>query len=355
MTNTVWALARHPRSWAAGLLAALVTTAAVAAPVYRVIDLGSLSRDGASNASAINAKGEVVGSASLARAFTVRPVLFGKRKPLDLMAESGVVGYLRGTASAINGDGHIAGLLQMKNWKEKPFVYRQGVMEVVEDGPKGNSSDLKVGGLSDLGHLLVSGDGGIQVRQPDGTWLKLKSYGHSEIGNAINRDGIVVGSFHGDSNTITAMVWRDGMPQLLLPGISGSSSADAINRRGDIAGSHYVEWLGPDGHRAFVIRDGVLAYLTGPNVLSSVNGMDNLGRVVGRMYGTFDGLYREGPYLFQDGEAMFLDDLVEPAQQGQWQILSANAINDAGEIAARGRSTITGIERALKLVPVTAR
>ena len=263
---------------------------------------------------------------------------------------------------AINSDGHIAGDLLYEN----PFVYRNGSMEVV-DLPEGFKFS-NLAGLSDLGHLLVLGHyftGGryirnTVVRQPDGTWVKLTPWtdrADAETnGLAISRQGsIVVGSHStfGLSGS-KAMVWRSNVPKP-VPGTKDdrSSLALAINDRGDIAGVHDVNSTGSCCEkRPFLVVEGVLTDL--PDLGVSywwVTGLDNLGRVVG-FYFSYP---NNRAFLYQDGQTMMLDDLVEPAQQGQWQILEAHAINDAGEIAAQGRSTATGVARALKLVPVTAR
>lgn len=342
---------------AAALLAALVTGAAMAAPVYRVIDLGGLTGKGASRAYALNAQGDVVGDAVAKKSVARRPVLFGKRKPLDLITATGGDAS-EGRATAINGAGHMAGELHMRDVGLKPFVYRQGTMEVVEV-PFTYSNFSKVQ-LSDLGHLLVSGylNGNAisSVRQPDGTWVNLKRWNgsHDMVGYAINRQGSVVVGYAGrDLDFWQAVVWRNNKPEP-VPGTEGNSVsiATAVNDRGDIAGDRDVMWGNQGGDRAFVVRDGVLTDLTGPNLFSGANGMDNLGRVVGSLHTPGATVLRA--FLFQDGQAMMLDDLVEPAQQGLWRIETANAINDDGEIAAIGVSTVTGVERALKLVPVTA-
>ena len=355
MTNTAWALARHPRSWAAALLAMLVATAGVAAPVYQVVDLGSLRGKTDSGPTALNAQGVVVGYATARKDYT-HPVLFGKRKPLDLIGTTGV-DALVGYSQSINSAGDIAGSLLMSGGRWKPFVYRQGTMEVVE-AP--GYVDSRVYGLSDLGHLLVTGylnsNSISSVRQPDGTWVTLTRWNDSYemVGKAIDRQGVVVGYARKDYEFSQAVVWRNNKPQP-VPGTEGDSLsvATAVNDRGDVAGEHSAVWGNQVGSRAFVVRDSVLTNVTGRNLFSEATGLNNLGHVVGNAY--TPGSSVPTAFLFQDGETMFLNDLVEPAQQGQWQILSACAINDAGEIAATGRSTIAGIERALKLVPVTTR
>ena len=356
MTNTLSRLACQPRSWAAALLTALVTGAAMAAPVYRVIDLGALYGKGASRASALNAKGDTVGDALARKTGALRPVLFGKGQPLDLITATGTEA-VEGWATAINRSGDIAGRLVMRTGGvTRPFIYRQGALEVV-DATACACPEL---GLSDLGHLLVNDWGKSdlvsRVRQPDGTWVPLKRWNGSDwtVGLAINRRGnLVVGYARRDFEFSQAVVWRSNKPEA-VPGTEGStvSHATAVNDRGDVAGDRSVLWDTYGGSRAFVVRDGVLTDLTGPNLFSVATGLDNQGRVVGNVYDL--GSTDPSAFLSQEGQTMVLDDLVQPAQQGLWQIKQATGINDAGEIAARGVSTVTGQTHALKLVPVAA-
>lgn len=43
---------------------------------------------------------------------------------------------------------------------------------------------------------------------------------------------------------------------------------------------------------------------------------------------------RDGPFLWQNGQMQWLDELIVPEQQGLWQLYDAFDINDAGQILA---------------------
>lgn len=367
MTNTLWTLARQRRSWAAGLLAALVTSAAVAAPVYHVVDLGGdIAREGGTNRPrAMNAQGDVVGYVERRNdqgVLETRPVLFrdSKPKPLDLMSKSGVDFAAGGDAAAIDKFGRIAVIPAWHSaFRYRAFIYSKGKMEMVEV-PKFIMSGA-ITGMSDLGHLLVrgidvrNGSDGLAVRQPDGTWVKLERWEQKNrtVGLAINIQGAVVGYGQGKTHNgyRQALLWLNGTPQP-VPGTTGlMSTATAINDRGDIAG-YLHRSVDSDYDRAFVVRDGQLTRLSTGYVETVALGLDNTGRVVG--YGADKMGSANGGFLAQDGQILWLDDLVEPAQQGQWKITSAVAINDAGEIAAEGYSIRKNKWSTLKLVPVTA-
>lgn len=353
MTSTPLTPRRPRHRWAGALLAVWLTSAAVAAPVYQVIDLGRPRGANPSHAYNLNAPGAVVGSARTSSSFAQRPVLFDGGRPLDLITESGI-DAVNGFATHINGLGHIAGYLTMPDNLLWPFVYKQGTMEVV-DVP-GFSHPVRAMGLSDRGHLLVEGltldrFRRSSVRKPDGTWVMLKAWQNSdsETGEAINRRGnVVVGHAEKAGRFPSqALVWRKNKPQP-VPGTEGTQSmAMAVNDRGDIAGHRYLNGC----RRGFVVRDGLLTELsTDPQVCTTALGLDNLGRVVG--YRDVEGLPSVG-FLALDGQMLTLNDLVQSSQQGLWKITKGVMINDAGEIAAQGTPVGTNEEHALKLVPVT--
>ncbi|MBQ0960087.1 hypothetical protein KAK06_14125 [Ideonella sp. 4Y11] len=296
-------------------------------------DLGGLFSKGWSTAQAINARGEVVGSA-MPRPIgpyqpPARPVLFGQRRPLDLIAATGVDAD-EGDSTDINSDGHIAGYLRMnRDGSYRPFVYRQGTMEVVDAPHYAAGSPVR---WSDLGHLLVPVDSSSGVnrtvitvmRRPDRTWVTTLTPWNDRadtctVGRAINRQGsIVVGYSSKAGSSDKALVWRDNVPTP-VPGTKDyrSSRASAVSDRGEIAGVHDVDSVGGCcKYRPFVVADGVLTDLLGPDLYTEVTGLDNLGRVVGKVFETSV----PRAFLYQDGQTMMLDDLVEPAQPGQWQI-----------------------------------
>jgi probable HAF family extracellular repeat protein len=131
-----------------------------------------------------------------------------------------------------------------------------------------------------------------------------------------------------------------------------------INDAGVAAGS--ADLVGDTGAHAIVWNDGTVQDLSPDgNISAGAVGINNLGQVVGS-WGSVDPDPADGPpvdvvlcpcyaVLWQNGQEIFLNDTV-PAG---WSLLLALAINDRGEIVARGQFNSGPLETVLlKPLPV---
>lgn len=203
-----------------------------------IIDLGTFGGS-TSEAFGINAAGQVVGYAENV-AGVRRAFLWEKGVMTDLGTLSGAASE----ATAINNRGQVVGASEIA---EDPGMYRAVMWQ------DGQISKLEVGGIT-VGATAINERGQVVGiadykvfraflwSRGEETILPGLSGSDSETASGINAQGLVAGSCFFVSNPPTqpshndAVVWVGGEP-VLLPTLGGkSSSAAAINSRGEIAG-----------------------------------------------------------------------------------------------------------------------
>ncbi len=243
-------------------------------------DLGLLDggkSDDRSQAWAINDAGQIVGQSENATDNT-RAFLWQDGEMIDL----GVLGGANSHAYGINESGQVVGTSETD-------VYAQGRAFMWDNGH-----------LTDLGTL-----GGI--------W---------SAGAAINNSGQIVGYSKIPDFTTRAFLWQDGT-MTDIDGNSWWSQAYAINNSGRVVvwspglGSHlwsldgsrqFFEGFAPTEHRSGILNDA--------------------GQVVG------DETQSGNAAIWDNGTVTVLNDLI-PADSG-WNLSSAVAINDVGQIVGQG-------------------
>lgn len=192
-----------------------------------------------SNARAINAAGDIVGSASFPGSAAARARMWRHEDVVDLGT---LPGGFTSDAQGINARRQVVGCAQV---------------------PSGNVAFLwERGTMTNLGTLG----------------------GRNSCAVAINARGQVVGWSETASGSIHAFIWGDGVMTSLgtLPG-GDFSYATAINNRGQIVG--YSGTATPWYH-AFLWEDGVmtdLGALPGGDTFSRANGISESGQIVGRI------------------------------------------------------------------------
>jgi probable HAF family extracellular repeat protein len=331
--------------WVYGDSAYLFTVGTTPRPVvYRLIELGELG-DGTSEASGLSSNGQVSGSGlgpdGSVSAFrwngtrTHIPTLGGCCSNGTAIASSGdVVGWSRtpsGVDHAFIGRPEVAPL--DLGTLGGDFSYATAVNDsltvvggsAIDDSPSAmrwHAFQWSQGVMSDLGTLGGSGS----------------------FATDVNNAGVVVGRSRPAADTADrAFVYRDGIMSDISPAKWNESSATAINDLGAIVG-----WRGPlrnetTRQRAFLrspegaIKDlGVLG-----STSSRALDVNNLGDVVGTVDDSVAFLYSKG--VMRD-----LNALIAPG--AGWRLVSANAINDHGQIAVTGASG--GTTRAALLTPI---
>lgn len=153
---------------------------------------------------------------------------------------------------------------------------------------------------------------------------------------SINNRGQIVGIQDGHT-----VIWEDGISTeisyFVSPGLE-------INELGQVAGSIPT----PTGLHAALWDSGVLTDLgTLGWKTSTFSGFNNRGQVVGSS-GTLTQWDPGKPFLWQNGVMVDVNTLLSAGSE--WQIMTADDINDSGQIV--GKAYVNGVYHAYLLTPV---
>lgn len=267
-------------------------------------------------ASAINNAGQIAANSTPSRGILGRcPSLWQKGNLITKIGECGGSSYVNG----INNKGQVVG------WNDdEPFVWKDGVTTALSlPGSNAGASqaiDINDGGQA-VGHFNIRNPG---ILQPDGSTISVESTSH-------------------------AALWQPKGKIKDLGILPGGKYSDAlsINRFGQVVGwadtsdktKHAVLWQGG------VIKDlGLLQ-----NNATQATSINNLGTVVG--YSTVISEYSKEVsvhgFVWKNGNMRDLNQLL-PANSG-WEINSASAINNRGQIVGQG--TFNGEKKPYLLTP----
>lgn len=309
---------------AAGVPAAAVAAAPASAATtrYTITDLGSLG-GGVTDATAINASGQVTGNSTL-NAGGSRAFVWSNGKMTDL-------GTLPGGGSSkgreINSSAEVAGMATDSGDIAHPALWKGTSITAFRPG----SGPLAI---NDSGQFI--GRCGVNVCEvSNGTQTALPVPPDFIICEpvAINNNGQVLGTceLSNGEDESQAVVWTNGTPTVL--GTLGGSqvTATAINNHGQVTGTAVTSTGALDG---FVWSNGTITDL-GPTF--SPAAINDNGVIVG------------GQLIDSGGTLHNLNNLI-PAGSG-YQIQSATGINDNGQIVANATDTATGQTHALLLTP----
>lgn len=333
-------------AWVGCVLAGFAAIALAAPVQFRITDVGTLGGD-FSQGLAINDLGQVTGISVVEGISPLRAFMCGA----DDMRSLGTLGGPTSYGYAINNNGAIVGTSFTADVRFRAFVYSGGVMSDLGT-PDGHQSEAR--GINDAGLVtgtLLTPDYRTRafLRSADGTFVELGSLGGDSEGYAINAWGQVTG----DADTETgrhAFLYSDGKMLDLGDLGGGWSEGRAINDRGWVAGGSLtgVSLLDPGTglvtaeYHAFV-HDGTsmkdLGTLGGD--FSIALGLNEHGWVVGASAGSA---------FLHDGQQMFdLNTLVDTGGR-DWQLVSATAVNEHGQITGEG--VLDGKAHAFVLTPV---
>lgn len=362
----------------ATVAAAISITSCARAATYQVIDLGTLGGT-TSSALDVNNNRQVSGSSlvtsdpgstgSLLRAYRWTA---GSMTNLGSMApippSTSTNRYARGYA--INDSGVVVG--EFNNDSSRAFVYANGAMTGLTR-LAGNNDNGVAHDINNAGVIVgISSNG--TVSRPTKWVNNGTTYVASDLGTiagtasatgrawSINQNGVAAG-LSTSGSTSQATLWNNGAITNLTSLGDGTrfSQAYGLNDNNVAVGASYTgqtvgQLIGTssttDITRAFVWDSGTITELAPFNVYTSTNNgpatnyhsvamdVNNAGLVVGnsqRISGS-----PAVATLWESGVAIDLNTLI-PAGSG-WNLLSAEGINDAGDITGYG--TIGGVQHA---------
>lgn len=283
------------------VIIATMAPPAAASPQLRAIDLGTLYGRCCSHATAVNDRGEVVGSSfetdkprhafvwrngqmtdlgfswgsdinnhgdivgtNYLGGITFHAMLWRDGRTVDLGTLGGSVSH----ALAINDTGEVVGASTVAGDNEMhAFSWRDGVM--TDLGPVGYGVAYDINNRGQI----VGNNGFLPVRWQRGTVQALTT--HHGQATAINDRGQIVGSFY-DGSSSHSFLWSAGrITEIVTPVEADYVDVYGINNRGDVVGG--------TGHGAFRWRQGqmtILPELT-PGVLTTATDINNRGQIVG--------------------------------------------------------------------------
>jgi probable HAF family extracellular repeat protein len=350
------------------LVITVLTTAGalcIRAQTYTITEL--IADDVESIGYAINNSGQVAGStvAQEPGAVVYHPFLWD---PTTGKHELGSLpGYNGGAAYGINELGHVVGCSWICDKRgcgveARAFLYRDGFMIDLNAGYYScanavNSAD-QVAGDSNSGAFLWN-SGVVTIIVPDGSQ---SNYFSGSEARGINEAGQVAGTWWETVpspecnkspfppchfiDIVHSFRWASGSSQTLG---QSDASAYAINSAGAVAGNFRMN----NRNHAFlwsVFSTFVeIAPLDGHNSNSAL-GINSSGDVVGASNACEESRCADPrAFLYRDGVVIDLNDRID---QSGWQLLSANAINDRGQIAVTGRKDGESFSKVLLLTPI---
>ncbi|MBG1261979.1 DUF3466 family protein [Nostoc commune] len=313
---------------------------ALAASLYSVTDLGSLTGEAYSYATGINDSGEVAIN-SLTGSFFYSNGSLKKISPLSGDNQLAVAG--------INNLGQVVGNSASNNnfTGNNPFLYSNGITQplAIQDAIPYAIDDRTqiVGGAAGLGPFLSS----------DGIATSIGTPGTVAYG--LNNLGQVVGIL----NSSKAFLYENGQTTNLgtLPD-DNYSVANDINDSGQVVGSSGFSEVN-DG-RAFLYSSSTglqnLGRLRPTDLFSLAVGINNLGQVVG-FSGTNSNFFAPDgnglrAFLYSDNTLYDLNDLIAPGSDPGFTLTAASAINKNGQIVGRG--AVNGQLHAFLLTPTSS-
>lgn len=286
-----------------GVVAGAYNTGQVHALLFKdgvATDLGSLGGSD-SRALAINDLNQVVGWSEIAGGTQHAFVSDG-----TVMTDLGTLGGTKSYAFGINNDGVIVGYSQIADDAAfHAFKYENGVMTDI--GPADNWRTAL--GVNASGQITGSSSGipGQEAQAylySAGAFTNLGNFGGSSEGLALNDAGVVVGEAYFPGNQQAHAFLSDGGPMQDLGTLGGSfSTALDINNLGQVVG-----WA-----------DSPINHTTA--------------------------------FIYQGGQMIDLNTLIDPAFGWYLQFSVAESINDAGQITAHAFNRWDGTQRFYLLTP----
>jgi probable HAF family extracellular repeat protein len=314
---------------AAGVPAAVATAvpAAAATAAYTETIMGSLG-GGFTDATAINANGQVTGYSNTAKQIQVQcpPGKYGQPKkcfePIQhaflfsngTMTDLGTLGGDYSEGLAINDSGEVVGWSQAKAGTSDAFLWNGKTMTALAP-----LSEFYPHGINDSGQIAGTCNQSLPCVDSNGTFTDLPNPPGLTCNGAaaINNNGQVLSTCADGSQAVTgntrAVVWTNGTPTV-LPTLGGpTTTATAINNNGDVVGYAQTSTFAQHG---FLYRNGTMTDLGNNIFLYAINDSDVM---VGN------------DLIVSNGTVQDINNLIPPGDPG---LNYAVGINDNGQIIA---------------------
>lgn len=327
------------RGWiaAALVISGMAATANGEPPRYRVDELQALAPTAPGEFRGRGITGFLAGGQSLGYAASgggyISPVRWEGTTPIAFDLPDG---WASGYAFGQDAAGRVVGTVYdgLEYRESHAVVWEGGVPRILSDagGPRASAFAVSAAGdiagsmeLKDGRQIAVVWHGG----GPEYTELTPPAGLDNASAYAINRDGAMGGSAFlsgAGATTMRPVLWMDGVPvELPMPTAADRAGVTAMNDHGAVLGFWGSESTLGTLYSA-LWKDGRLvedAALATPNL--QLLDLDDQGRAVGTLLGNeWSGV------LYEDGELLFLTDLVGPG----WVITQAETIADDGRIFA---------------------
>jgi probable HAF family extracellular repeat protein len=314
---------------------------------YTITDLGTLGGT-SSYALGMNSAGHIVGYSTTSSGDTRAFFWDGIS-----MTNLGTLGGTFSQAMDINDSGLIVGRSYDGSGVMHAFSYNGSMTDI---GNLGGYGYAEAWGVNNSGQITgISNVDGIPGHNHsffyDGSMVDLGTSGSNfSMGFNINASGHIAGMSTTAGGDFRAFYW-DGSTYTTIGTLGGTMSiAGSLNDSGVVAG---MSTNASGEHRLF-IWNGTMTDLGGilnQSLFSAPNDINNLGQIVGIVYG-------QGAFLYDSGLGIIDLNSVPGIANSiwsdgtDWYIGDAYEINDSGQISATAFSRLTGATRALLLTPV---
>jgi probable HAF family extracellular repeat protein len=303
------------------------------APSITISDLGTLPGGNASSADDINARGDIVGTATTA-AGEEHAVLWRD----GIIADLGTLGGTFSQAHAINANGQVVGRATTSGGPEGTeyaFLWQDGRMISLGVPPGGTYS---VGlGITPAGVVMAYTDVGLATWK-SGKWtvLPYPVGGSNCSGGAIDNAGRVIGYCSMTTGQTRSFIWDRGVPVDLGSIGDGDVVAGGISPSGVVVGFFSTE----NGARPFLWKHGTITELTAQGADPSFGGgaINAAGMIAGAIYG---GNFNLHAALWRRGTTIDLGTLPGGSDSG------ANGINAGGQIVGTSFNATGGYHAVL--------
>ena len=290
---------------------------------------------------AVNADAVVAGASGAPGARTAFVTPFGSGpQPLP-----GLVGSPDTLALGVHPDGWAVGT-SVEGFYARPVSFQSGSAvdllptALIGEARAVNASGAIAGWAYDDGTKAIVWQAGGSVVVPGSSYAQAF---------AINDAGVVAGTYYATDGALHAFRWSGAGDPAVLPTLGGTLAKGlGINEAGDVVGDAMRP--SSSNEQAVLWRAGgeLVELGTFGGARSSARDVNNHGQIVG--YAQNAGGEPRAFLSENGGPLVDLNDRLEPGSG--WVLLSANAINDAGQIAGEG--LLNGDPRAFLLTPPVA-